>query len=224
MLHRNQFFWDAKLRTEKGKPRYIGVYRSGAGQATGYIVFATRDTGGTGPSQELEVHDFAALDMDAYRGLWEFIRRHDLVNQVKMFGIIPEDDPAPDLLSEPRMLQRFTGDAIWLRVTDVRAALGQRRYSESGAVVIEIPRDEQCPWNEGRWRLEVTEQGTSVEPTSAPPALSMSPNTLGGLITGFRSATHYARIDRLDVHDPAALGAADRLFAADYRPFLPNDF
>ncbi len=52
----------------------------------------------------------------------------------------------------------------------------------------------------------------------------MPMNSLSSLLTGFRSASHLARISRIDVHDVGALRTADAIFATEYRPFLPNDF
>src|SRR6185369_3145991 len=102
------------------------------------------------------------LDMDAYRGMWEFIRRHDLVGRVEMRGAVPEDDPAPDLLLEPRMLNRRTSDGIWLRVVDLEAALPKRPYGARGELTLRLEGDDVCPWNNGTYLMETDGQTTDV--------------------------------------------------------------
>ncbi len=141
MLHRTDFFWDSDLREQDHKPRHIVVYRNGHGEATGYAIYTTEDkeSSGPGPSQELSVKDFIALDVDAFAGLWQYICAHDLVKTVVIRGRVAEDDPAPDLLSEPRMLNRWTGDAIWLRITDIEHALPARGYARRGRPRIRHP-------------------------------------------------------------------------------------
>ena len=59
-----------------------------------------------------------------------------------MRGCVGEDDPAPDLLLEPRMLNRRTGDAIWIRVVDVEKALPQRPYGDRGEIVFAVEGDD----------------------------------------------------------------------------------
>jgi GNAT superfamily N-acetyltransferase len=53
----------------------------------------------------------------------------------------------------PRYLRLKLHDGLWVRLVDVAAALSGRSYNGDGAVVFDV-RDEFCPWNEGRWRLE----------------------------------------------------------------------
>jgi predicted acetyltransferase len=224
-IHRTGFLWESALRQKPGSPKYVAVYTTtDAGEPRGYIVYKTRDGSGLIASQELQVIDFIPLDTGAFRALWDYILRHDLVSKVTMGGVIPEDDPAPDLLSEPRILNRRTMDAIWLRITDVASALAQRPYAAPGKLTFAISGDEQCPWNEGTWTLETDGPAATISRTTEPPGLSMPINTLAGLLTGFRTASHYRRIGLLESSDPAAVAMADRLFATDYRPFTPNEF
>src|SRR5690606_3962998 len=131
-----------------------------------------------------------------------YIRRHDLLGTVRMAAIIPEDDPAPDLLSEPRQLNRWTGDGIWLRITDIASALPQRPYSEPGRLSFAIEGDDLCPWNNGTWTIEADEGHAQVVQSDTPAQMTMPVNTLAGLLTGYRTATHFERIGRLSCDDP----------------------
>lgn len=227
-IHRATAIWEAdQLRPrKKGEPVFIGIYRNGDGEATGYLVYKTfeREGDGYGPGQVMEVTDLVALDMDAYRGLWEYIRRHDLVGKVSMRNIIGEEDPAPHLLSEPRMLDRRTSDAIWGRVVDLEMAIPQRPYGDRGELAFSIPEDRMCPWNEGNWLLETDSKTTSVRKTDRTPDLVMPVNTLAGLLAGHRTATNYQRVGKLDSTSDAALKTANRIFATEYAPHCSNHF
>lgn len=113
MLHRAPVVWDVRLpRAGAANPR-VGVYLDQAGEARGYILFdlTTDPAIGFGRNQLATVTDFAYLDLDAYRGLWDFFAAHDLVRQVE-WQQVPEDDPLPHLLAEPNELHRRTGVAL----------------------------------------------------------------------------------------------------------------
>lgn len=228
VIHRAVPLWEADIfrPRKKGEPVYIGVYRNGDGEARGYIVYQTHETEreGYGPGHILQVKDFIPLDMDAYGGLWAYIRRHDLVGKVEMHGAVPEDDPAPDLLLEPRMLDRRTSDAIWMRVVDIEKAIPQRPYGDRGELTFAVTNETMCPWNEGTWLMETDGKTTDVRRTDRTPDLVLPLNTLASLVAGHRDATHYLRAGRLEANTEKAVRIADQLFRPDYRPFCPNGF
>ena len=155
-IHRSRALWQADTlrREDKAPAVHVAVYRNADGEPRGYLVYQVgqEDRVAPGPNHKMTVRDFVWLDMAAYRGLWNFIRRHDLVGQVTM--TVPDDDPAPELLLEPRMLQKHTSDGIWMRVTDAEKALASRPYGDRGELVIDLPTDDMCPWNAGRWMIE----------------------------------------------------------------------
>ncbi len=227
-LHRSTPLWQIdRLRPrKKGEPVHVAVYRDEDGEPQGYIVYHTFEehTGQPGPSHVLDVRDFVTLTTGAYRRLWEYIRAHDLVGSVRIRGAIGEDDPAPDLLLEPRMLNRNVSDNIWMRIVDVERGLPRRPYSARGELTFEVPADDLCPWNTGVFLLETDGLTTAVSRTTRAPELVVPLNTLASLVAGYRSATHFARIGRLEATDPAALLKADAILRSSYPPHCPNSF
>ena len=154
-IHRARALWQVgTLRGPKEKgPVRVAIYRNADGEPRGHIVYQVShghfDT--PGPDQVMQVRDFVYLHLEAWRALWEYIRKHDLVRRVDM--TVAPDDPAPDLLLEPRALATTVKDAIWMRVIDVEKALVARPYGERGELTIEVTGDTMCEWNSGRWLL-----------------------------------------------------------------------
>jgi predicted acetyltransferase len=227
-IHRSGTLWQVgTLRpSKKDQPVYAAIYRNGAGEARGHIVYETKEGAFNrpGPDQVMTVKDYVYLDVDAFKGLWEFIRRHDLVGQVDIRGAFGRDDPAPDLLLEPRILQRRESDGIWMRVVEVEKAIPQRPYGGRGALVFAIEGDKMCEWNEGAWEMETDGTTTEIRRSTKVPSLRMPINSLATLMAGHRSATHLARINLIGVGDERALPVADELFHSVYPPCCPNGF
>jgi predicted acetyltransferase len=225
-LHRSTALWrSSTLRPrKKDAPVYCAVYRDAAAEPRGHVIYTTEEKPGTepGPDQVLTVQDFIALDPEAYRGLWDYLRRHDLVRRVEMHG--SEDDPIPSLLLEPRMLNTRLGDAIWMRVVDVERALPRRPYGARGELTIAVEGDRMCPWNAGTYLLETDGPTADVRRVDREPDITVSPNVLASLLAGHRSATYFRRAGMLEARNEASLRTADALFRSEYAPHCPNGF
>lgn len=226
-IHRSTPLWEAgTLRPpKKGQPLYIAVYRNADGEPRGHLVYSTSEEprNKPGPGQKMVVNDFIPLDLEAQAALWEYIRRHDLVGRVQLHGM-PEDDSLPSLLLEPRMLDRSTGDQIWMRIVDVEQALPQRPYGSRGELTLAVEGDDLCPWNNGTYLLETDGRTSAVQRTTRSAQLTVSPNTLASLLAGHRSATYHQRAGQLVAADQSCLAIADTIFRTEYAPHCPNGF
>ncbi len=203
---------------------HVAVAEDATGLARRMMVYKSKENqipSEPGPDQQMEVRDFFALDLDARRALWQYVRAHDLVLRAR-FGRMEPDDPLPDLLLEPRELRRATGDAMWVRIVDVARALEARPYATDGALTLRV-HDDLAPWNDGLWRFETDGDQSRVTPAAGPADLDLSVNALASLLTGFRSATRIERAGMLS-GDPAAVRRADAIFATAYAPHMPEGF
>jgi predicted acetyltransferase len=219
LIQRAAGMWDIR---QQGERQHFGVYYDAAGEPRGFVGFETGSDPTLPHPQTIDVRDWAALDDDAYRGIWEFLGAHDLVGRVR-WDRVPEDDPAPLLFLEPRELHRRTGDGIWMRLTDVEAALPQRPYAEADAITIAVT-DDLCPWNAGTYVLETTGDESTATRVDASADLTMSVSSLAVLVSGHASASTLARARLLEAGDPKALVRADRLFRTDYAPWCNDGF
>ena len=215
LIQRSGALWDIR---QQGDRQQFGVYYDGTGQPRGFVGFETGNDNG----QTIDINDWAALDPDAHRGIWEFLGHHDLVRRAR-WNRVPEDDPSPLLFLEPRELHRTTFDAIWMRVTDVVNALPLRPYGDADAFTISVT-DHLCPWNDGTFVLETTGDESTASKVDGDPDLTLPVSSLAVLLSGHRDATTLARAGLLHAKNDGVLARADRVFATAYAPWCNDSF
>ena len=201
---------------------YCTVHFNDQNEPDGYCIYATKWE--PGQDQEMVIRDFAYTTLDAYRSIWQNLCSHDLVRKVT-WGNVPEDDPAPGLLLEPRCLHRKTGDGLWMRIIDVQAVLQARAYNVDGDISIAITGDDICPWNNGGYKLSARNGSTAVENCNPADAdIICSPNALATLVSGYGNVSWLQQIETLTVQDEDQLGYFDQLFATRHRPSMSFGF
>jgi predicted acetyltransferase len=189
----------------------------------GYVVYRTKHHWPEGsPEGTLEVQELVAATDSAYAALWRYCFDHDLMTTVKAESR-PSFEPLLHMMEEPRRLKLRLADALWVRVLDVRSALEGRRYRWPGHLVLGI-RDEFCPWNEGRFELEVSREGASCRPTRSQPDLVLGAADLGALYLGGIPAWTLVRAGRIDEERAGAAEEADAMFAWTPPPWCPHRF
>ena len=225
-LHRSRALWQMQVlnEVEINGPTHVALATNELGEHVGYLVYSVRSGKLAHPtrSQELRVRELVWLTQDAYRSLWRFIASHDLVGAV-VWDRAPVDDPAPELFTEPRLLDIKDNEGCWFRVVDIAAALEGRGYAGEGSLVISIPEDDLTPWNSGTWQVDVEAGNAQVSSTSRTPDITGSIKSLTSLYTGFRSASQLAAWGLLE-GEASAISAADALFATPHSPHCPDNF
>ncbi len=225
-LHRGKVMWEAGVLSPPPTGEQLNkVIYEESGEPLGYVIYAVQQQQGPGPGpgQQLTIRDLVWLTTSAYRAIWEYFAKMDLVSNI-VWGRVPGDDPLPHLLLEPRMLRLTSSDGLLGRIVDVEQALPQRHYDEEGALTFEIVDDDLCPWNCGRWKFEASTDTSSISRTDEEPQLVMPISTLAMLLFGQISASEAARMARLDVCDKNALSSWDRVMHTKYRPACADMF
>ena len=197
-------------------PKFFAAYeRDGA--VEGYAIYRLKQEWEHGmPRGQLQVGAAHAISPTATRELWRFLFGIDLVERVQMNFF----DPGSSLMlmvADPRSLHLHLSDGLWLRLVDVEAALRARTYGD-GAVVLEV-RDELCPWNAGRYRLEQT-----VERTQDEADLELDAADLACAYLGAFDFHALARAERVRELRPGALERASGLFRTPRPPYCPDEF
>ena len=111
-----------------------------------------------------------------------------------------------------------------MRIVDAESALAQRPYGDRGELTITLGGDDMCPWNNGTYLVETDGPTAHVARSERRANLTVSPNALGSLLAGHRSATRLERAGLIEAASSTALERADRLFATAYAPHCPNGF
>src|SRR3954464_2819237 len=179
MFSRSRLWWEQRevkdpeeRREGAGPKRWIAYERDGEPEA--YALCRHKpgwDQGST--IAELRVVEAGASTPSAERDLWGYLCAIDWKATVTA-SLMPSDHACPFILAKPRRLRYRMGDALWVRLVDVGAALSGRTYSADGSIVFDV-RDEFCPWNEGRWKVE----GGTAARTDADADLALPVQSLG---------------------------------------------
>jgi predicted acetyltransferase len=194
----------------------------------GYALYRTKsDWAEDGlPAGSLSVRELIAADTPATAALWTDLLTRDLIDEV-VARQRPVDDPLLGMLTDRRRARAHVTDGLWIRLTDVPAALRQRRYSCAADVVIEVT-DELLPANAGRWRLQCpgpADDGTaSCERTTAAADIAAPVAVLGA---GYLGGTRLGALAAAGLVTECTHGALARLSAAMYSdpaPWCPSMF
>ena len=230
-LSRTPDWWAGQLpRADKdargGEVKRLVVYETDSG-VEGYAVYKTKsDWNARGPHGILTVNEAVGSTPRATREIWRFLLDVDLMRVLKAWRL-PPDHPLLSLVAEPRRLGVGIGDGLWVRILDVGSALEGRTYGldgrARGRITLELA-DEYCPWNAGRWLLEIDDGHASVRRTDADADLALGANELASLFLGGFTATALAASGRVGELRSGALGVADTLFPTALQPWCPQEF
>jgi predicted acetyltransferase len=149
-LARDMEWWENRVLDEEIQ---TAVYYAENGTPEGYVLYKVQ-------KKELLSDEFVYVSEQARRSLWTYLSNHDSMIEKGTFTMIPANDSLPYLLADPRIQQEvipyFMG-----RIVDVAAFVEQFpfRPSAQGTEITLALTDINAPWNEGIWRLSVSEQG-----------------------------------------------------------------
>ncbi|SHK64824.1 Predicted acetyltransferase [Pseudonocardia thermophila] len=161
-----------------------------------------------------------AVTPEAHAALWRVLLAQELVEKISTR--LTFDDPLQLMLTDPRLIRTTSvADGLWLRVLDVPAVLGARRYGCEIDVVLEV-RDDFLGRG-GRFRLQGGPDGASCTPTAGAAQVHVGMADLGSLVTGNVRARSLAAAARLQAED-AALARFDVAFVPEREPWHGTDF
>jgi len=224
MFSRNRLWWetreikDPEERRDSAGPKRWVVYEQD-GSIEGYAVYRHKPGWEEGSTvAELRVLEALGSTPEAIRDIWGYLLAVDWKAKITAF-LLPPDHPLFLLLASPRRLRYRMGDGLWVRLVDVGAALSGRQYCGEGSIVFDV-KDDFCPWNEGRWKLD----GGVVARTDERADLSLPVQSLASAFLGGISFAALSRAGRAQELTEAALVRADALFRWDRHPWCPEIF
>jgi predicted acetyltransferase len=216
-------FWPDPEHWRRGAGPAWHVVHEVDGHADGYARYRIRDAWeDAGPKSTVVVVELMATNIAAHLDLWRYLLDIDLTHRLEVWNLAP-DDPILLSVAEPRRLELALGDALWLRVVNVEAALAGRRYAADGHLVLEVA-DEFCPWNVGRWSLAVEDGEARVDRTTDAAELACDITDLGAAYLGGFSFIQLADAGRVQQLVLGAVERADALFRTARVPWCPKVF
>jgi predicted acetyltransferase len=222
MFARSRDWWDVRRLSGRpfragGEPVYTLLELDGRPEA--YAVHRLNVAFEQGMSAStLEITEAIGATPEATAEIWRYLFATDWY-RVAACDFLPLDHPLFFLLAEPRRMRFTLGEALWARPVDVGGALSARRYADGAAVVFEV-RDEFCPWNTGRWKLE----GGEAERTEADADLALDVAELGAVYLGGFTFAQLARAGVVEELREGAIERADSVFRITRQPWCPELF
>jgi predicted acetyltransferase len=225
MLGRTRNWWEYRVlfdppdRREGHGPKRLAVLERDD-RAEGYAIYRHKPPTfehGT-PDGEVEAIEVIARDGAPAAQLWRFLLDIDWADRITGW-LLPVDHQLFHMLASPREMRFRVGDGLWVRLVDVGAALSGRTYEADDRLVFEVV-DAFCPWNEGRWKLE----GGVAERTRAAADLRCDVSVLGSAYLGAFDFSELVRAGRAEELTSGAARRADRVFAAERKPWCPEIF
>jgi predicted acetyltransferase len=200
---RPDHWWRYLLRdtddVRDGGTELYGLVIDGPDGPSGYALWRVKHGWNSyGPDAEVRVQEVLADDPGTYAELWRFLLTIDLVRKAT-FSFASIDEPLQYIVDEPRRLGRAYADALWVRLTDLPAALEARRYLLPVDAVLEVA-DPLIEANNGRWRLTAEKDKVSCVRTDDAPDLSCTVTELGAAYLGGTSLATLAAAGRVQRH------------------------
>jgi predicted acetyltransferase len=219
---RAEFVHDPERWRRGGGPAFFLLHETD-GVADAYARYRLHsDWDDRGPKGAVDVQEAIALNAVAERELWAYLFSVDLSVKTRAFNV-PVDWGMRFMLSEPRRLGMTIGDAVWLRLVDLPAALERRGYAANDRLVFEV-RDAFCPWNDGRWQLDATPDGAHVTRTDGEPDLVLDAADLGSAYLGGVSLAELVLAGCIEECTPGAVARGDALLRTPLAPWCPAVF
>jgi predicted acetyltransferase len=198
------------------------LHYNAAGAVDGYVSykFAGWDT----KPYTVEVVDLVAATDDAYLELWQFLGSIDLIQRVS-WADAPVDDPLVWALADPRCVEASDHrDMLWLRILDSVQALGARRYSSDGRLVLAV--EDALGFAGGTFILDVSagEASVSAAPAGVQPDLSLDVADLASIYLGAVCPVTLKAAGRIQEHASGAALRARLMFAVERAPHCLTHF
>jgi predicted acetyltransferase len=198
------------------------LHYDAAGTVDGYVAY--KFAGWNTKPYTVDLVDLVAATRGAYLELWQFLGSIDLVERIS-WQDAPVDDPLEWALDDPRCIESSDHrDMLWLRILDTDKALGARRYSADGSLVLAVT--DGLGFAAGTFLLQVTEgeAAVSAAPPGTVPELTLDVACLGSIYLGAVCPVTLTAAGKITEHAPGAALKARIMFAVERAPHCLTHF
>ncbi|MBY9077174.1 GNAT family N-acetyltransferase [Paenibacillus sp. HN-1] len=208
-LVRNMDWWEHSVLDDS---THYAVYYTEAGEPEGYALYKITN-------KVLTIDEFVWLSLEARKGLWTFFGNHDSMITEANLKLVPSDDDLPYLLPDPRIPQE-NYPYFMARIVNAKSLVEKLAFRADGAessILLSLS-DPLAPWNEGSWRLTISESGqASLEPSEAGDAGHMAAcgiGTLTAMLLGYKRPIDLYRGGLLEGTEGAAVWLENKVLPA----------
>ncbi|SBS70077.1 GNAT family N-acetyltransferase [uncultured Microbacterium sp.] len=153
--HEDRFTGTAPDSSHGGDVRCVR-YTDGDGESRGVVSYRIRSNDDDFTKGTAEVTRLLADGADAYAALWRFVLELDLIGEVHV-DLAGTDEPVLWMIDDRRAATVTVRDHQYVRILDVPAVLGARRYDTVGSVVLDV--DDPLGLAAGRFLLAADGEG-----------------------------------------------------------------
>lgn len=214
-MRRPEGWWAGRTFARHGSDRYVYGWERDD-ELRGYLAYSVeaveqvddRDHGET----QLQVHDWAWVDQEAFVNLLRFLFNHDSqVDSVRLYG--PADLHLFDVVSDPESVDCHVHPGAMFRLVDVPEAIEMLDYptTADGRCVLAVS-DEHADWNDETFAVTVENGTATCVPTDEQPDIQLPVARLSQLYVGARSIDDLERTNQVTVSNPEAIDVLDELF------------
>jgi len=207
-MHRTEEWWRKRVLVWWDAEPYAYGWEHD-GELRGYLVY---DIESADDARVMKVAEACAVDHEAHLALLRFCRYHDSqVKRVRLYG--PTDHTLQDLADDPRAVEIAVEPGPMSRLVDVPRALEALSYpvEASGSVTLAVT-DDLAAWNDGTFRLHVTDGRATCDRTDGAPAVRTDVGTLSQVAVGYLSVEDARRYGDLTVEADTAAETLAELF------------
>lgn len=155
MLERDSDWWTNRIFSQKNPNGWGAIYFDSSDRPKGYIIYHIKD-------EEFIIQELITLDVDAFNGLWGFVKKHDSMLKKIIVKQMPIDDHLPYLLENPR-ISEVVYPYFMARIVDVELFLKQHRFQSKERKQFHLRiSDEVASWNEGVYLIDLDENKQNV--------------------------------------------------------------
>ncbi|QCS42834.1 enhanced intracellular survival protein Eis [Natrinema versiforme] len=212
-LERDEEWWRHRVFAGSERDPFVYAYERN-GQVRGYLVY-TMD--GTDGDRTMVVSELAAIDHDAVLALLSFCYDHE--SQVQRVRLrVADDVPLRAIAREPDQIETTVADGPMVRVVDIAETLSAVAYPDRDATVTIAVEDPLAEWNDGTFRLAVSDGRADCrrlrdhETLQSSADVRLDIGALSQLVVGFQSAAALERTGRLETTDASSLETMSTLF------------
>lgn len=211
-IMRDRLAWDEYWRWEEDDT-VVAVYRDEEDRPTGYMVYLIK-------SDVMYVKEMVYLNMEAQRGLWDYIYAHQsMVDEVRgstyrneLMAFIMEDGNIAEAI-RPYMMARIVDIPMFFEEYRTDAAEADVCFA------FEI-RDSFLDWNNGTFTVLFSGGRAEMVDREPDHRVCMSIGTLSTLLMGYMTATQLYRLERI-IATPEAIEALDEILIHDI-PYISD--